>query len=109
MPVDTAMQTLSVLPVGYFAQDMSPVQNAGLANHLQQHYGYELIGVGADLLCFEKLRELSHTEVVMLVRDIQKLYDCEFDDTSINDFTQIITEQGWLFIRYSGGFCLAWP
>ncbi len=109
VPVETAVQTLSALPVGYFTEDMGPVENAGLAKHLQQHYGYELIGVGSDLLCFEKTRELSRTKVAKLVKDIQKLYDCEFDDTSVNDFTQIITEQRWLFIRYSGGFCLAWP
>ncbi len=104
VPVKEPFQILSVLPVGYFYNDLNLIQNASLSKHFYLNYGYELTGIGNNLLCFLKTNELTNSQLISIIKDIQKLYNCTFDQKSINDLTQLMKNNPWFFIRYSGSF-----
>jgi hypothetical protein len=104
VPVNEAALVLSLLPVGYFTEDLSPFDNLAIARHFNSEYGFELFGVGSSLLGFIKSRQLHDNEIASIINDLASLYQCEFDDVSIAKLSKAIDERPWLFVRYTNYF-----
>ncbi len=104
VPVKDPALVLSLLPVGYFSEDLSPFDNFAIARHFKRKYGLELFGVGSCLLGFTKSRQLQDNEIASIIKDLASLYQCEFDDYSIRKLSASINEKPWLFLRYTNYF-----
>lgn len=102
VPVQRACQALYAFPNGYFASDLSPLESVRLAEHLEDHYGYALFGLGASLIAFRKTRTLSEPESAGLLDMLVRLYAALGDEAITRTlFARVIEQQPLLVLRYT--------
>ncbi|MDO6708594.1 hypothetical protein [Photobacterium sp. 1_MG-2023] len=84
VPVKDSPLALTALPNGYFSCDMEPNDVYEMSEHLKKAYGYEFYGIGASLLCYQKTKSFSETEVNHLIDnffEISSMTDDEIEYT----------------------------
>nr|WP_086941163.1 hypothetical protein [Thaumasiovibrio occultus] len=102
VPTPNSPLALSVFPNGYFNGDLSPFENYALAKHLNQKYGYRLLGIGASLIGFIRNDPLSELDAQALGRDIAVLYHLSEENAA--RLAAFVRTQPYLFLVYTDGF-----
>jgi len=103
VPVKSASQTLMEFPNGYFTSDYSPFQNFRLAEYLENNFSFELFGIGASYLGFERHDVLQDSELESLVNFLESLY-INADASVIRDHLYKKLEgQRTFYFRYTDG------
>lgn len=102
VPVDYAYQAISAFPNGYFSSDLSPAENFAVAKRFQEHYGLELIGIGASYLGFICHQPMSHQQIYAMSEDLLCLYNIEDRDkqTYLDVFSRWLAEDRFFWLRY---------
>lgn len=90
--------SFAAMPNGYFAADLNPFQNFSLISHLEQNYGYALMGMGASVLVLIKDGVLSEQQLNALIRDLATLY--HLDVVTQMALKQHIQTQDYLILSY---------
>jgi len=101
VPVADSALALCAFPNGYFSCDLNPFQNYALAKYLHVNYQYQLLGIGASCIGFIRHETLKSAEIEKLAIDVAKLYQCEDDAESIRRFAKMITDNQYLFLKYT--------
>lgn len=101
VPVAHGYQALYAFPNGYFNSDLNPFENHVLAKHLEEQYGYVLIGIGASRLAYIKTRTLDESAVAALMADLQSIYRDAVDADRLRELEQAIRELDVLVLRYT--------
>ena len=100
VPVQNASMVLSAFPNGYFTCDLNPFENYAVAEHLRQHYGYELFGIGAACLGFRRAAPLDADLARAAGMDIAHLYNCADDQKMVARLAHITQDSRYLFLKY---------
>lgn len=100
VPVRESSMLLSAFPNGYFTCDLDPFENYALAEHLRQHYGYDLFGLGASCIGFRRAEPLDAAPANALGRDIARLYNCDDDPDKVARIAQIARNGRYLLLKY---------
>lgn len=98
--VEAASPALSfaAMPNGYFASDLDPWHNYYLIQHLEQHYGYQLMGMGASVLVFTRAQLLTAAQCQALIQDLTQVY--HLDSISQAALAQHVAEHDHLLLGY---------
>jgi hypothetical protein len=100
-PLAHGYETVMVFPNGYFSDDLSPFENYVLAKHLEENFGYVLIGMGASKLAYARTRALDEPETRTLMDLLQSIYRDEFAPARQDMLKQAIGDNDILVLRYS--------
>ncbi|ABC30704.1 hypothetical protein HCH_03986 [Hahella chejuensis KCTC 2396] len=101
VPVTASHETIFAFPNGYFTCDLNPFENVVLAKHLDDHFGYQLMGLGASYLAFLKTKPLDHNAIQQLIDTLDQIYRDEFDDEMKEMLRGIISNSSVLVLKYT--------
>lgn len=101
VPWPHGYQTLFAFPNGYFSSDLNPFENYVLAKHLEEQYGYALIGIGASRLAFVKTRPMDEPATTALIATLQKIYRDDFHAKRLAMLSHCIRNFDVLMLRYT--------
>lgn len=99
VPVTAAADAIAVFPNGYFASDLSPMQNLAIARRLEARHGLALFGIGARFLGFRSVEALSALKAAQVAEDVAALYANAPDDVSA--LARLLEGRDWLLFRYT--------
>ncbi|MBN8500800.1 MAG: hypothetical protein J0M19_06585 [Sphingomonadales bacterium] len=91
---------IAAFPNGYFASDLSPIENFALACHLHTEYGFRLFGIGSRFLGFDRDEGLSVEAATALSRDLISIYE-DVPRQVLSELAQTLTGRQTVFIRYT--------
>lgn len=74
VPVTRACETIAALPNGGFADHMTPMDLYRVAERFETVHGYELFGLGAACVGFERQGPMSPARAAALARDILAVF-----------------------------------
>ncbi|CAH0533346.1 hypothetical protein VST7929_01212 [Vibrio stylophorae] len=107
VPVEENHLSLAAFPNGYWTDNLSPQQNARLAQLLKTQFGLHLFAIGAMFIGFIKTRNLSTTEQDALYQLCVTMYS-KLNPSSetympalVPVFKQVIAEQPVLLLSFS--------
>lgn len=94
----TPALSFAAMPNGYFSSDLDPWHNYYLIAHLEQQYGYQLMGMGASVLVFARAQVLSAPQCQALIEDLTRVY--HLDNITQAALAQHVAEQDYLLLTY---------
>jgi hypothetical protein len=94
-------QALYAFPNGYFSCDLNPFETFVMAKHMQEQFGYVLVGIGASRLAFLAEEKLEESGVHRLLSFLRELYACEWDEDMHASAKDCVTRGGLLVLRYT--------
>ncbi|HEX8063022.1 MAG TPA: hypothetical protein VF535_07375 [Allosphingosinicella sp.] len=100
VPVDSAADSIAAFPNGYFACDLSPMQNHALARHLESAYGLALFGIGSRYLAFRRSGTLGEGPARSLAAELASLY-AGTPPAAADRLARLIAGRDWLLLRYT--------
>ncbi|WLQ15796.1 hypothetical protein O5O45_07705 [Hahella aquimaris] len=101
VPVTASHETIFAFPNGYFTSDLNPFENAILAKHLDDHFGYQLVGLGASYLAFLKTKPLDDNAIQKLIDVLDQIYRDEFDEDMKEMLRGFIVDNPVLVLKYT--------
>lgn len=102
IPVQRACEAIYGFANGYFSSDLSPQENFRLAEHLENHFGYALFGIGASLIAFRRSRALNQAQAASLLDLLSRLYAREDNGVQVRAlFADTIENRELLVLRYT--------
>lgn len=100
VPVENSYETLFAFPNGYFSCDLNPFETYLLSKHMQQEFGYRLMGIGASYIAFIRTRKASEIQIDQLTEFISKMYSDDVDSDIASALKSLIRDQEILVLRY---------
>lgn len=106
-------EMVAVMPNGYWAGDLSPTENALFAAVMAQKFGYELFGIGSNLLGFARTGAYSPEQAQALADWLMNHFGadnaCDDDGEIVKNAREkiskkllpLLQEKPYLFISYS--------
>ena len=94
-------QAICAFPNGYFSCDLNPFETYVLAQHMQEQFGYVLVGIGASRLAFLAAEKLDELRVQSLLSFLAQLYASEWDQTLHDLAKGYVTRGELLVLRYT--------
>ena len=101
IPVQRPCESLYGFANGYFSCDLSPMENFRLAEHLEDHYGYRLFGLGASLIAFRRTRALDAQQAATLLDLLVRLYGRDGNQSQVRELFNASLERELLVLRYT--------
>lgn len=89
------------LPNGYFSVDLNPFENYALALRLEARYHCRLVGMGASVLVFRRLKALSEEQQDALVADLDRLYGGVEQQDDLKILKGHVQNSPFLFVKYT--------
>jgi hypothetical protein len=102
VPVARAADAIAAFPNGYFVSDLDPMQNHGLARHLEAAYGLALFGIGSSFLAFRSREPLSEDVARSLAAELSTLY-AGTPPAAAAELARLVAGRDWLLLRYTEG------
>lgn len=99
---DETSMGIAAYPNGYFADDLSPMQNYLLAELLKAEFGIELFGLGSFLAGFVSADPFTKQEAQAIVSRVRGLL-YEMSDEAADKWTETTAGQRWFVLSYVGG------
>ena len=94
-------QALYAFPNGYFSCDLNPFETFVMARHMQEQFGYVLVGIGASRLAFLPSGPLGPSGVQGLLSFLSRLYASDWDDEVHASAKDFVGRGGLLVLRYT--------
>lgn len=94
-------QALYAFPNGYFSCDLNPFETFVLARHMEEHFGYVLVGIGASRLAFLASQKLEASEVRHLLQFLRQVYASAWNDSMHAVAEEYVARGGLLILRYT--------
>ncbi len=102
VPVKHHYESIYAFPNGYFSDDLNPFEVFLYAKHMEEHFGYQLFGIGAQYLGFRKSRTLSDQELNDLMAILDRLYVDEGKDYGFSAFMRAqIASSEYIILPYA--------
>jgi hypothetical protein len=100
VPVICAADAIAAFPNGYFTNDLNPMQNHVLAQHLETTYGLALFGIGSRFLGFRCAQPMSAQTAKSVASDLGTFYRGT-PQAKTDALARLLAGRDWLLLRYS--------
>ena len=101
VPVARACDAVAAFPNGYFSPDLTPFEVHAVARHLEEKYGYGLLGIGASYVAFEPRMPLSEFSARSLAADLLKLHRDASGPALLGRVAKVIEQSPVLMLNYT--------
>ncbi len=100
VPVESSEWAVLALPNGYFTCDLNPFEVYAVARRMRTQHGYDLFGIGAQMLGFKRECLPTESERRALLDDLARLYHNDSEPFRTT-FDGLMRQSCVLFLSYT--------